>query len=62
MEAGPAIAAANSDFWNTIGPFLLTGVAILCATIIGAMWKDIMWLKRNLTNVLVQLGIKPVGE
>lgn len=54
--------AASGDYWDTLGPYLMTGCGILAATIVGAMWKDIVWLKRNLTNVLVQLGIKPEGE
>lgn len=27
-----------------------------------AQASDIKWLKRNVTNMLVELGIKPVGE
>ena len=68
-----AAAASSGDVWDALGPYLLTGCGTLALTAFGMGWKrwqdarevqaaDIKWLKRNVTNMLVELGIKPVSE
>lgn len=61
MEPAAALAQSN-DVWDALGPYLLTGLGVLAMSVVGVMWKDLVWLKKNLTNVMVELGIKPVGE
>ncbi len=46
-------------FWNSLGPWFLGGLVTLIGVIYAIFRDDISWLKRNLTRVLVKLGMDP---
>lgn len=53
------MAAPTDGFWSDLGPWLLGGLVTLIGVIWVTMRDDVQWLKRNLTKVLIELGIKP---
>lgn len=52
----------GAGFWNTVGPYMGGAIVILIGVIFADIKGDVKWLKRNLTQVMTQLGIKPEGD
>ena len=68
-EAVVSAISGGGDFWDTLGPYLLTACAALVLATCGLAWsqfqdtrKDVRWMKHNLTKVMAQLGIEPEND